>query len=195
MKIRKRITGKGGFTLAETLMAVLILLMVSSVVAADAYRKVVDSANAELLLSTTMNRLRSELTTAVDVRCGETDKSEATAGNDENSTQTKNTTITYTNAKGSKSVISLVLKSDASNVEPGIYIQEYVDVDNNNKYKHLLVSNEASNKNLYATYESATYDGSGIVTIKNLAVIKEDNTTLTSVDNFEIRVISADLQN
>lgn len=59
-----------GFSLAETLMAVLILLLVASVVAAgipaavNAYTKAVDAANAQTLLSTTVNALRSELSTA-----------------------------------------------------------------------------------------------------------------------------------
>lgn len=62
-----------GFTLAETLITVLILLMVSSVVAGgvpaavSAYSKAVDAANAQALISTTVNALRSELTTAKDV--------------------------------------------------------------------------------------------------------------------------------
>ena len=49
-----------GFSLAETLMAVLILLMVTSVVAtgipaaANAYFKAVDASHAQVLLSTTM---------------------------------------------------------------------------------------------------------------------------------------------
>ena len=55
-----------GFTLAETLLAVLILLMVSSIVAAGipsarrAYEKVVLASNAEVLLSTTITTLRHE---------------------------------------------------------------------------------------------------------------------------------------
>ena len=56
-----------GFTLAETLVTVLILLLATAIVAAGlpaavrAYHDVVDAANAELLLSTTMTALREEL--------------------------------------------------------------------------------------------------------------------------------------
>ena len=59
--------GRSGFTIAETLVAVLILLMVSSVVAAgipaakSAFEKVVVGANAEILLSTSVASLRDQL--------------------------------------------------------------------------------------------------------------------------------------
>ena len=53
-----KLNNEDGFTLAETLMTVLIMLLVSSVIAAGipaaakAYRKAVDAANAQVLLST-----------------------------------------------------------------------------------------------------------------------------------------------
>ena len=61
-RIRQKLKSRLGFTLAEMLMSVLILLMVSSVVAggvpvaANAYYKVVDAANAQVLLSTTVTK-------------------------------------------------------------------------------------------------------------------------------------------
>ncbi len=73
-KLRKKLSDNIGFSLAETLVAVLILLMVSAVVAegipaaANAYRKAVDAANAHVLLSTTVNALRGELSTARDLK-------------------------------------------------------------------------------------------------------------------------------
>ena len=78
MKIRDVLRGKlkekRGFTLAEMLITMLILLMVSSVVAMGvpsavrAYSKVVDAANAQLLLSTTVTQLRRELSLAKGVK-------------------------------------------------------------------------------------------------------------------------------
>ena len=56
-----------GFTLAEALVTILILLLATAIVAAGlpaavrAYHDVVDAANAEVLLSTTMTALREEL--------------------------------------------------------------------------------------------------------------------------------------
>lgn len=67
---KKRLSG---FSLAETLMAVLILLLVASVIAAgipaaaNAYTNAVDGANAQAILSTTVNALRNELSTAREV--------------------------------------------------------------------------------------------------------------------------------
>ncbi len=64
---------KAGFTIVEMLMTTLILLMVTAIVAAgvpvaiNAYQKVLDAANAQLLLSTTISRLQEELSTAVEV--------------------------------------------------------------------------------------------------------------------------------
>lgn len=73
-KIKRR---AAGFTLAETLLAVLILLLVSSIVAMgipvakQAFEKVTLAGNAELLLSTAVSTLRDELGTAWDVQAGE----------------------------------------------------------------------------------------------------------------------------
>lgn len=78
-KLRRRLSDSRGFTLAEMLMVVLILLLVSSVVATgipaavNAYQKVVDSANAQLLLSTTVSSLRRELSLASDVGVNDTE--------------------------------------------------------------------------------------------------------------------------
>ncbi len=61
---------RGGYTLAEVLMAILILMLATAIVAAGipaavrAYNNVVDAANAEVLLSTTMIALRDELGSA-----------------------------------------------------------------------------------------------------------------------------------
>ena len=74
MRAKHKIRNRKGFTLAETLLAVLILLLVSSIVAAgmpaakQAYEKVVLASNAELLLSTAVATLRDELGTAWDVQ-------------------------------------------------------------------------------------------------------------------------------
>lgn len=70
-----------GFTLAETLMAILILMMVSVIVAngvpaaRNAYDKVVVGANAKVLLSTTISALRDELSTARNITVGSDNKS------------------------------------------------------------------------------------------------------------------------
>ena len=70
MKLIRKCKKNTGFSLSETLLATLILLMVSSVVAAgipaarNAYEKVTIAANAQVLLSTAASTLRDELGTA-----------------------------------------------------------------------------------------------------------------------------------
>ncbi|MBQ7692604.1 MAG: hypothetical protein IJT29_03235 [Oscillospiraceae bacterium] len=72
-KIRRKINTVFGFTLAETLLAILIMLMAAALMttgipaAKNAYEKVVLASNAELLLSTTMTELRNELSLAREV--------------------------------------------------------------------------------------------------------------------------------
>ena len=101
-KLLKKSNCRAGFTLAETLVAVVILVLISAAAlpaAMNAYRNAVDAANAQVLLSTTVNALRSELSTAWNVSAEET-------------------TITYQSADtGDKSVISLG--------EDRIMLQEY----------------------------------------------------------------------
>ena len=101
-KLLKKSNCSAGFTLAETLVAVVILVLISAAAlpaAMNAYRNAVDAANAQVLLSTTVNALRSELSTAWNVSAEET-------------------TITYQSADtGDKSVISLG--------EDRIMLQEY----------------------------------------------------------------------
>ena len=69
-----------GASLAETLLTILILLLASTVVVAgmpaavSAYRNAIDAANAQVLLSAAVNTLRSELSTARDVKVDEDGK-------------------------------------------------------------------------------------------------------------------------
>lgn len=94
MKKESRLKKKTGFTLAETLLAVLIMLMVSSIVAAgipaakNAYEKVVLASNAEVLMSTAVSALRNELGTAKDISLA-----------DNQTGSVLGTTITYFNAE------------------------------------------------------------------------------------------------
>ena len=75
MKQKNQKRNRGGFTLAETLIAVLILTMVAGIVAGgipaarNALDKAVDVSHSQLLLSTTMTSLRNELATARSITC------------------------------------------------------------------------------------------------------------------------------
>ena len=174
--MRKKIENRSGFTLAEVLMAVLIVAMVSAVVAAgipsaiNAYKKVTEAGNADLLLSTTITRLRDELGTASDV-------------------SVNGTTVTYTNGAGSRSYLELVTTGD----KPGIYLQEYADIvtsENRDKFYHLLVSDEAASKTMHVTYElDGAPDADGVLTFRNLAV-KRGTETLNTIATLKIRVLA-----
>lgn len=72
--ILKKNRSSEGFSLAETLVALIIILLVSSVVAAgmpaatQSYLKVRESANAQVYLSTVLTELRNEFTTAREIK-------------------------------------------------------------------------------------------------------------------------------
>lgn len=159
-----------GFSLAETLMAVLILLMVSAVVAggipaaASAMKKIIDGSNAQSLLSITMTRLRDELSLA---------SGEGIIVSD--------TSISYVSGLGRNAMIYVQ--------DDGIHINE--DVNKGDEYDHLLVSDAAANKNLRASCTFG-YDGNGIITVSNLIVLKTGSASqLANIPAYCIRVVSA----
>ena len=161
MKRESKLKSRSGFTLAETLLAILILLLVSSIVAQgipvarNVYNRVVLGANAQVLLSTTVTALRDELGTAWDV----------TAGTDNS--------LTYFSADiGSRS------KLWVDTATKTIQIQEYVATDGLNTETasvgsaHALVSEKAATRELRVTYNEATC-ADGVVTIKGLGVYRD----------------------
>ena len=190
--MKNRICNKMGFTLAETLVTILILLMVSSIVVAgipaaiNAYNKVVVASNAEILLSTTISALRNELGTARDI------KTSKKAG------ESPETIITYYNASiSSKSKLYL---SDGTNdkepdntvIKPAgtIVYQRYTDADTGFDYSASvnspvfpLVSSAAATKDLYVTYDHVVYNAArGIITFYGLEVkTKTTNKVMASL--------------
>ena len=161
MKRESKLKSRSGFTLAETLLAILILLLVSSIVAQgipvarNVYNRVVLGANAQVLLSTTVTALRDELGTAWDV----------TAGTDNS--------LTYFSADiGSRSKLWVDATTNT------IQIQEYVATDGLNTETasvgsaHALVSEKAATRELRVTYNEATC-ADGVVTIKGLGVYRD----------------------
>lgn len=159
MKRESKLKSRSGFTLAETLLAILILLLVSSIVAQgipvarNVYNRVVLGANAQVLLSTTVTALRDELGTAWDV----------TAGTDNS--------LTYFSADiGSRSKLWV----DAATKT--IQIQEYVATDGLNTEAvgsaRALVSEKAATRELRVTYSTAKCEN-GVVTIGGLGVYRD----------------------
>lgn len=181
MKAEQRKNLRAGFTLAEMLVALLILLMVSSVVAAGipvavrAYTKVTRSANAEVLLSTSVSALRDQLGTARDITVSEDKKS-----------------VTYfSDDTGSYSRIDLSSDPDQKdNIMITEYLVPELISDNGGSGQGIswpLVSNAAATRELYITYGTITYEN-GIISISNLAVkMKISKDVLTSIEKLDIR--------
>ena len=170
----QRIKKQKGFTLAETLLAVLIMSLVAVILATgmpaakSAYERVVDAANAQVLLSTTVQALRDELGTARDVK-------PVPASGGGTSDYTK---ISYFSAdRGSRSEIF----KDVNNKE--IRIRDYastaesltdfgIDVKESDNNGRLLVASEGAASTLYATYDTLAYEqDTGIVSFVNLRVM------------------------
>ncbi len=170
-RLRKKLNSRG-FTLAETLMALTILLIVLSVVTAGipsavrAMNEVVETSNAQMLLSTTMTRLRDELGKAQEVSCSGTE-------------------ISYVGSDGVRCSIDCV----DSGTAPGIYIYQYSGSSSTPESSALLVSDEAANRNLYMSYDiDQAYTG-GVLTISDLSVIKGSDVVF-KIDTFKIRVLT-----
>lgn len=176
-KIKNKIYNGSGMTVLETLMSMFILLMVTAVVATgipaavQAYSKVLDSANAQLLISTAMTKLRDQLEVADEIVVSqERDDSGIPYG--------ELTIITYKTNNYGKSRIYLDRESHA------VRLWEYIEDLTNDardaaitaKTNRLLVSRKASNDNLYLTYTSiSSYnDASKTITFHGLVVKKDD---------------------
>lgn len=183
MKRLRKLKNQAGFSLAELLMTVLILLMVSLIVAIgmpaarNAYEKTVIGANAQAMLSTAVAALRDELGTAWDVQVPNT------------------TTATY--FKADTGTMAQISKGE----DGSIALKDFVAVDFVHDYseestplgnaRHLVPS---ENTGLYVTYDGIEYD-SGIVKISGLMVCRQTDTSgsspLAKIDgDLEIRVIS-----
>lgn len=194
MKQKNQKRNRGGFTLAETLIAVLILTMVAGIVAGgipaarNALDKAVDTSHSQLLLSTTMTSLRNELATARSITCASepADDDESVA---EDPAARK--IISYVDSSGA--VCTLQSKDD------GIYVKKEASPDISSGVYHpripqrLLVSEQAATKNLYAAFTSASYNN-GIVKIEGLKVCKKQGDSELVLSDlgdvaFEIEVI------
>ena len=187
--VMKKLKSGGGFTLAETLMTVLILVMVAGVVAGGipaavtAYSKAVDAANAQVLISTTVNALRGELSTAKDVHFKENDLIYI-------SSATESKTKLYKGIDGAIMVQDF-LRYDESG--PQTYeesgTQKVVE-------PRRLVSESAATKKLQVTYESVNWaDGqeNEVLVFENLDVTK-GGASIAEVANLYIRCLGVGME-
>lgn len=177
MSNMKKLKSKSGFTLAETLLAVLILLLVSTIVAngipvvRNVYNNVIVGANAQVLLSTAVTALRNELGTARDIAVSGTN------------------IIYYKSSVGAYSKLSV----DATN---GIQLLDYVDKTTgnalpagSNRNSHNLVTSAASNKNLIVTYGSPIVVSKDVIEISNIEVKMGTDSSIVKLDKLIIRLV------
>ena len=174
MKKTRKLNSRGGFTLAETLLAVLILLMVSVIVATgvpvakNAYEKVVIAANAQVLLSTAVNTLRDELGTAWDVEVVEEGEPKTTKIKYFCADTGARAEI-YLNAEKDNTVYRTRFAQQTADMDvPGISFDDGVRQDGP------LVSPQASTDRLRVKYDSVTMAGD-VVTFEGLKVYLKDD--------------------
>lgn len=167
------------FTIAEALVATIIMLLVTTIVVAGipaairAYDNVVLTANAEVLLSTSMSVLKNEIGAAKRI-----------------SVREDGTTIDYYN-EGRGSMSQIYTENNGK-----IMLQRYAvggdTLGQGYDDARPLVSDEASDKDkgLYVTFESAVYND-GVVQFKTIAVHKNNgDITSASRDTYSVRVIT-----
>ena len=165
--LRRKLKSRRGFTMAELLMVILILALVGSVVvsgipaAMNAYRKVVDGANAQLLLSTTVSSLRRELSLAKEVK-----------------TTGEGKLVSYTNGETGYE-ITLIHSPDEEEKYEGIALAWHTDFKGDQV--QLLVTKAAATKNMISEYDSITYEN-GVFAVKGLQV-KKDGKILAALDS------------
>ena len=193
-------------SLAETMLAILILLAVSIILANGVsvvqrlYNDVVVGANARVLMSTAITALRNELGTARDVKIDTKSLDGTSAVDPDKST----TVLYYNNAIGAYSRIGLAeTDDDAGHIPNHIVVLPYINPDSGEPIKtdaqRDLVSIASANggwrKNeagkwkfdpvntLYVTYEGLSYNpetAPDIITFKNLRVCKVSDTAGTN---------------
>ena len=189
MKQTHKLKNCGGFTLAETLLAVLILLLVSVIVArgipvaSNVYEKTVLSANAQSLLSTTVSALRDELGTAWDV-------------------QVTDGVVTYFSADtGNRSKLKIVEEDYGTQRKKKIKLTEFEGLDTGEgsiETERTLIPDVTLTKDLDISYASVSYSYNaeadlGVVEFTNLQVTPKGKTTpvLAKMGLLSIRIASA----
>ncbi len=165
MKKNRKQRNKAGFSLAETLMAVLILLLASAIVAAgmpmarEAYEKAVDAANAQTLLSTTVTMLRAELCEAADA--------ETEARTIEGVGEVPNALKSYRSSRtGAPAALS--------NSDAGIRLTDNVNQAGGGVGRNLVTS-EAATSRLHTAFSYIKYED-GLFTVYGLQVVRGGRT-------------------
>lgn len=178
---------RAGFTLTETLAAVAILLLASSIVAAgvpaatQAYVAAVDNSNAQVLLSTTTTRLRDELSVA-----------------DPNTVVVKNETtggtageLLYVTFDSSETGFETSIKY---NDDMGMFLEQ-VSADGRFAQTPLVPASAAAgaNDNLRAKAAEIEWDpNANTFSVRDLKVLRTDNSEMqyAEIDEFDVRALA-----
>ena len=180
--IKEKIRKKHGFTLSETLITIALLLIVSGIVVAgipvavNAYKKVVQAANAQVLLSTTLTELRDKL-----------------AFSDNVGININKTSVSFRGEDGRfYSIFNQTIGS-----EKGIYLSddtaENVEDDDENVSSRLLVSDEAATRELYVRFKDITYEANkpNLITFNEVKVYrKSDDKEFAYVEKYDIELMN-----
>lgn len=167
----KKIKNRKGFTIAETLMAMLILLLMSALVAggipvaARVYTKAVDAANAQVFLSTTVTELRYTLCGAHDFEV-------------ETNSETKK--IYFSDDTYGK----MMIENHSNDNDHGLVLN-YITTDKTVTLSRQLVSMQAATKNLSITYNSVEVTD-GRIKFSGLEVSDKNGNVLASLDELLI---------
>ncbi len=178
MKKNRKKRNRAGFSLAETLMAVLILLLASAIVAAgmpmarEAYEKAIDAANAQTLLSTTVTMLRAELCEAADVET----ESQTIAGVGTVPNVVKSFRSSRTGAPAA-----------LSNSDLGIQVTDNVGV---NTVANNLVTSEAATSRLHTAFDYIKYED-GLFTVYGLKVFRSGTGTVASLGELNVKTVNS----
>ena len=196
-QVKQKLRSQGGFTLTELFATIVILLLVAGIVAGGipaavrAYEQVVDGANAQLLLSTTMTVLRDELgqATCVDDSAG----TSVTTTDEYGVAHTSEPRVAYHSgnlAATSQSAVTAEIRS----TKDGIRISEHLDVAEELRptgWSRPLVSASAATKPLHTEFTSVSYDAAtGVFTVTGLTVWKGAK-QMTEPMDYQVRAISA----
>ena len=179
----KKWRDSAGFTLGEMLLAVMILLMVSIIVATgipaakNAYERVVLASNAEMLLSTTISTLRSELSAVGELKVA------------------SGTDIVYYNKTNDARSRIWVDQSDADSGPNAIKYQRFYSSSNDvlatmePSAEVDLLPPDTSTPDLYVTYRTVSYSNH-VLTFEDLSVNRRSGAKgLASRDKFCIWVL------
>ena len=193
MTMKRKRKSRAGFTLAETLLAVTILLLVSSIVVAgipaakNAYEKVVLASDAEMMLSTAASTLRDELGTAWGVKVVNgvvTYYSADTGMRSELSLSGSDLQITeYGTANANDQVLSLLNKANPADAKTS---------------RKLVYQSSQDRVQLHVQASFSLDSWNKILTVSDLQVVKDDGTPLAEWKDqnenteFEIPVFSVE---